>query len=150
MEGVNDPEDWSPCSGCLFYKHLDDTNFNVTYCIPCAALHIVSSCFSILRTVSGAPKLFDLRSLFRPTILASATRSPSGSRSRAFPCPFSTTESIKAPGPEADGHFGFKPWSPSRGCAVSAGGGAPTSKIQKKRFLFFVSYILFFQKIKLS
>ena len=23
MEGVNDPEDWSPCSGCLFYKHLD-------------------------------------------------------------------------------------------------------------------------------
>jgi len=20
MEVVNDPEDWSPCSGCLFYK----------------------------------------------------------------------------------------------------------------------------------
>ena len=49
MEGVNDPEDWSPCSGCLFYKHLDDANFNVTYCIPCAALHIVSSCFLFLR-----------------------------------------------------------------------------------------------------
>ena len=29
MEGVNDPDDWSPCSGCLFYKHLDDANFNV-------------------------------------------------------------------------------------------------------------------------
>ena len=67
MEGVNDPEDWSPCSDYLFYKHLDDTNFNVTYCIPCAALHIVSSCFSIPRTVSEALKPFDLRSLFRPT-----------------------------------------------------------------------------------
>ena len=67
MEGVNDPEDWSPCSGCLFYKHLDDTNFNVTYCIPCAALHLVSSCFSIPRMVSEAPKPFDPRSLFRPT-----------------------------------------------------------------------------------
>ena len=67
MVGVYDPEDWSPCSGCLFYKHLDDTNFNVTYCIPCAALHIVSSCFLIPRTVSEVPKPFDLRSLFRPT-----------------------------------------------------------------------------------
>ena len=73
MEGVNDPEDWSPCSGCLFYKHLDDTNFNVMYCIPCAAFSSRSSCFSILRTVSEAPKPFDLRSLFRPTTLASAT-----------------------------------------------------------------------------
>ena len=27
MEGVNDPADWSPCSGCFFYKHLDDINF---------------------------------------------------------------------------------------------------------------------------
>ena len=27
MEGVNDPEDWSPCSDCLFYKHLNDVNF---------------------------------------------------------------------------------------------------------------------------
>ena len=26
MEGVNDPEDWSPCSDCL-YKHLNDANF---------------------------------------------------------------------------------------------------------------------------
>ena len=34
MEGVNDPEDWSPCSDYLFYKHFDDTNFNITYCIP--------------------------------------------------------------------------------------------------------------------
>ena len=25
MEGVNDPEDWGPCSGCLFYKLLDNT-----------------------------------------------------------------------------------------------------------------------------
>ena len=27
MEGVNDPEDWSPCSDFLFYKHLNDANF---------------------------------------------------------------------------------------------------------------------------
>ena len=27
MEGVNDPEDWSPCSDCLFYKHVNDANF---------------------------------------------------------------------------------------------------------------------------
>jgi len=27
MEGVNDPEDWSPCSDYLFYKRLDDINF---------------------------------------------------------------------------------------------------------------------------
>ena len=26
MEGVNDPEDWSPCSDYLFYKRLDDIN----------------------------------------------------------------------------------------------------------------------------
>ena len=40
MEGVYDPEDWSPCSGCLFYKHLDGTNFNVMYCIYHARRYI--------------------------------------------------------------------------------------------------------------
>ena len=33
MEGVNDPEDWSPCSDYLFYKRLDDINF-VLYSSP--------------------------------------------------------------------------------------------------------------------
>jgi protein-arginine kinase len=35
MEGVNDPEDWSPCSGCLFFSltpghpcHIDDARYN--------------------------------------------------------------------------------------------------------------------------
>ena len=33
MERVNDPEDWSPCSDCLFYKHVNDANF-VLYLSP--------------------------------------------------------------------------------------------------------------------
>ncbi len=44
----------------------------------------------------------------------------------------------------------FKVTTPSLGCVVSTGGGAPTRKKQKKVLIFCILYLMFFKKTELK